>query len=283
MLLRPSVSLCLLRPDTIYRLPLAHQGTALHNLRLRYESFLAISTELPSTLSTPQTFTLLASRDHLCRLLYPSATPSANTTHTEPTTSTSRLIESKALTLALFGWQAEPSPIHGIATCSACFRRLGLWLFKPPRESTSSAMSRLDVVAEHRDYCPWVNAESQSLNNYNQTARSSISGEAGWVVLMRMINNTVPAEGRPKIATSAADSPIHTAGLSGEVDSLLTEATDDTARDARDRERWAKLKKLKQVFQVRRGKPKGTADKERDLKQKATTGKENVRLSSPRP
>lgn len=147
-------------------------------------------------------------------------------------------------------------------------------------------MSRLDVVVEHRDYCPWVNAESQSLtptHNYNQSPRSSISGEAGWVVLMRMINNTVPAERRPKIAASAADSSINTAGLSGEVDSLLTEVTDDTARDARDRERWAKLKKLKQVFQVRRGKAKGTADKERDLNQKATTGKENVRVSSPRP
>lgn len=264
---------------------MAHQGTALHNLRLRYESFRAISPELPSTLSTPEPFTLLASRDHLCRLLYPSATLSANTTDTEPTTSTSRQIESKALTLALFGWQAEPSPIHGIATCSACFRRLGLWLFKPSRESTSSAMSRLDVVVEHRDYCPWVNAESQSLtpiHNYDQTPRSSISDEAGWVVLVRMINNTVPAERRPKIATIAAESTINTAGDTGEVDSLLTEVTDNTARDARDRERWARLKKLKQVFQVKRGKAKGTADNERDLNQKSTTGKENVRVSSPR-
>lgn len=265
---------------------MAHQGTALHNLRLRYESFLAISTELPSTLSTPQAFTLVPSRDHLCRLLYPSATPSANTTNTEPTTSTSRHIQSKALTLALFGWQAEPSPIHGIATCSACFRRLGLWLFKPPCESTSSAMSRLDVVVEHRDYCPWVNAESQSLTpipNYNQTPRSSISGEAGWAVLVRMINNTVPAEGRPKSATSAADSTVNSTGVSGEVDSLLTELKDDATRDVRDRERWAKLKRLKQVFQVKRGKAKGSADKERDLNLKATMGKENVRVSPPRP
>lgn len=271
-------------PDTIYRLPLAHQGTALHNLRLRYESFLPISTELPSNLSTPQLFTLLASRDHLYSLLYPSATQSANTTPTEPSTSTSQHIESKALTLALFGWQAEPSPIHGIATCSACFRRLGLWLFKAPRESSSSAMSRLDVVAEHRDYCPWVNAESQSIkpiHNYNQSPRSSISDEAGWVVLVRMINNTVPAERRPKSSTLSADSMINTAGVTGEVGSLLIEVTDNTTRDARDRERWARLKKLKQVFHLKRGKAKGTADKERDLNRKATNGKENVRVNSP--
>lgn len=97
-----------------------------------------------------------------------------------------------------------------------------------------------------------------------------------------MINNTVPAERRPNIATVAANSTINTAGETGKVDSLLTEVTDNTARDARDRERWARLKKLKQVFQVKRGKAKGTADNERDLIQTPTTGKENVRVSSPR-
>lgn len=88
-----------------------------------------------------------------------------------------------------------------------------------------------------------------------------------------MINNTVPAERRPKISTLAADSTIDTDGGTGEVGSLLIEVTDNTARDARDTERWARLKRLKQVFQVKRGKAKGIADKERDLNQNATTGK----------
>lgn len=125
-------------------------------------------------------------------------------------------------------------------------------------------MSRLDVVAEHRDYCPWVNAESQSLkpiHNYKQTPRSSISDEAGWVILVRMINNTVPAQRLPKIFTSSADSTIDTPDVTGEVDISLIEVTDNMARDARDRERWARLKKLKQVFQVKMGKAKGTVDK----------------------
>lgn len=96
-----------------------------------------------------------------------------------------------------------------------------------------------------------------------------------------MINNTIIAERRPEISTLAADTTINTAGVAGEVGSLLIEVTDSTARDARDRERWARLKKLKQVFQVKRGKAKGTADKGRDLNQKATTGKENVRINPP--
>ena len=76
-----------------------------------------------------------------------------------------------------------------------------------------------------------------------------------------MINNTVPAQRLPKIFTSSADSTIDTPDVTGEVDISLIEVTDNMARDARDRERWARLKKLKQVFQVKMGKAKGTVDK----------------------
>lgn len=72
-----------------------------------------------------------------------------------------------------------------------------------------------------------------------------------------------------------------TAGGASDVGSLLSEVTDNTTRDARDKERWARLKKLKQVFQVKRGKAKRTADKERALNRKTTTGKENVTVNSP--
>lgn len=145
-------------------------------------------------------------------------------------------------------------------------------------------MSRLDVVAEHRNYCPWVNAESQSLtpiHDHKQTPQSSISDEAGWEVLVRMINNTVPAERRSTIPTLATDSTMAVAGGASEVGSLLSEVTDNTARDARDRERWARLKKLKQVFQVKRGKAKGAIDNDRALNQKARTGKVNLMVNSP--
>ena len=45
-----------------------------------------------------------------------------------------------------------------MVTCTACFRRLGLWLFKKPAlqfgdedDDDSSSMTRLNVVEEHRD------------------------------------------------------------------------------------------------------------------------------------
>lgn len=96
-----------------------------------------------------------------------------------------------------------------------------------------------------------------------------------------MINNTVPAGRRSTTSTLATHSTITAAGGSSEVGSLLGEVTDNTARDALDRERWARLKKLKQVFQIKRGKAKGKSDMDRGITQKATTGKENLRINSP--
>jgi hypothetical protein len=63
-----------------------------------------------------------------------------------------------AAVLALFGWQNEDPGIPNLVTCSACFRRLGLWLFhkKPAADGQDSeggeaSVCRLDVVGEHRD------------------------------------------------------------------------------------------------------------------------------------
>lgn len=95
-----------------------------------------------------------------------------------------------------------------------------------------------------------------------------------------MINNTVPAGRRSTTSTLGTDSTMAAAGGASEVGSLLGEVTDNTARDALDRERWARLKKLKQVFQIKRGKAKGTSYMERVLNQKATTGKENLSINS---
>lgn len=72
-------------------------------------------------------------------------------------------------------------------------------------------------------------------------------------------------------------SPTEANGTDGdgnsEAGAVLGEAGDDKARDAKDHERWAKLKKLRQVFHVRRGKGKAG---EREKEKKKSKGKENV-------
>lgn len=271
------------------------------NLRLRYDSLAAMSTELPSNISTPPSVDSLKLRDQASSFLLPPS----STSNTPPTSTTSELqapIDLSALMLAMFGWQAEPSTIPGLAGCSACFRRLGLWLFKSqPRASSPDAplpsppsMARLDVVAEHRDYCPWINASSQGGGQINKQpfTQTSTADLAGWELLLRVVNNTLYNTGPNAAGLSPTEAQRAETSINvpqqGNVDtaSLRSEATtayymkgdDDTAaRDEKDKERWAKLKRLKQVFHVKRGKGK-PGDQRKD----PTYGKENQKPGSDR-
>lgn len=199
--------------DTIHRLALAHQATSLGNLRLRYESLAAMSSEIPSTLSTPSVFDLSQTSNQLVIISKPPSTPLDIAPTTPTTPAADPPICPSAFVLALFGWQAEASPITGLVSCAACFRRLGLWLFKAPNQPSSTAasspptspiMNRLDVIAEHRTYCPWINPTSQSgvSDPHNPAARFSTSGLAGWEILLRAIKSAPPPP-------SSAENPPH--------------------------------------------------------------------------
>ena len=120
-------------------------------------------------------------------------------------------------------------------------------------------MSYLDVAAEHRDYCPWVNATSQSgdtSSNNGDTVKPSL---AGWEILLQVVRNAHRAQGQrtpssPILSTSVqGDDESET----GSITNTFTESPIREARDAKDKERWAKLKRLKQVFQVKRVKEAG--------------------------
>lgn len=228
--------------DTIQRLPLVHQKIALDGLRMRYESLLAMAPELPPQVSTPDSLDVLSIIQQASYLL---SAPS-ETTSTASNSSTDHINKS-GLLLALFGWQAEDNHISGLATCTACFRRLGLWLFKSP----DSSMDRLDVIGEHREYCPWVNPLSQN----GGSRRSSLDGLAGWEVLLRAVKARSSRE--PPVSKNVDD-------LLGSRDSLedggedaasfveTVVGEDEKTRDETDRQRWAKLKRLKQVFHVKK-------------------------------
>lgn len=64
-----------------------------------------------------------------------------------------------AAMLALFGWRNDDPGIPSLVSCSACFRRLGLWLFRKKTaengtEEDEASVCRLDLVGEHRDVSP---------------------------------------------------------------------------------------------------------------------------------
>lgn len=180
----------------------------------------------------------------------------------------SRHVNKDALALALLGWEAEPGHIQGLVTCNACFRRLGLWLFRKSQPSAlteadgmqdeGSVMASLDVVNEHREYCPWINATSQN------------SDQPGWEILVKGLRTahhfrswTTPgaAISTPRVQqqdTAEQGDPNEQANTP------LEEGDETSLRDQKDKERFAKLRKLKRVFDVkgtRKGKEKETRRK----------------------
>lgn len=241
---------------SIYRLPLTHPQTALNALRQRYESLASMSSDLPSALSMPKNLEITAIAEQSAPFLLPdTSTPSVDRAEAD---TPRNLINEKALALSFFGWQAEGGHVTGLATCEACFRRLGLWLFKtkPNTDNTAAdddeaSMSRLDVVGEHRDYCPWINSASQSGGSTPRKGAIAVPELAGWQSLLRVVRNAqhMRTETMPQRDAAGEDD---TGSEVASIASTSGGAEDRAARDAKDKERWVKLKKLKQAFQVKR-------------------------------
>lgn len=197
----------------------------------------------------------------------------------------------QALILSLFGWQPDPSvSLNGILTCPTCFRRLGLWMFKSPPPSPSlpanpppaspspdqpatapaspptsptfphrqsALVSRLEPLAEHREHCPWINPQAQSRHRARPHRRHLLGGEAneveggakaeeekqlaGWEILVQMLV-------RVRLPSATEETVNRPAGGEG----LSMSVSDEERKKANDRERWARLKKLREFLRVKR-------------------------------
>jgi Rsm1-like len=239
--------------ETIYRLPLASPPVSLAALSARYVSLISMAGDLPSNLSAPDDLdTLRLAKQVPIEFLLPYL-PSSSAA--ESLQGSDAALNHEAFVLALFGWQAETGHIAGLATCEACFRRLGLWLFKAKTPEDAS-MSRLDVIGEHRDYCPWVNSLSQNGGGSSKNSNTDSSDHrAGWEVLLRALKGALHLYSQSGNAAAPLSSPkSNTSDATYEANNT-TDQTEKAAsmmsRDEQDKERWARLKKLKKVFEVR--------------------------------
>ena len=132
-------------------------------------------------------------------------------------------------------------------------------------------MDFLDPIREHRFFCPWANAAAQSRS-------SSLSHERldspGWKVLAQTLANNAHLrsiyEGRPKAkphvsntasipstpqgrgaaATISGSSPHTTPVAPSDADTNNVQE-DDGDRDAKDKERWARLRRVKSLFDTK--------------------------------
>lgn len=253
--------------DALLRLSLANAKASLGSLRLRYDELCARKPFLPYD------FNLRLPEDLKLDDIIPQLPP---TFFTEPapadTASPSTAINRVALSLALLGWQgltnARIGAVPNSASCHTCLRRLGLWMFKSKEVDDDgnvlvpAPMDHLDPVREHRFFCPWKNAQAQSRSGQE-------SDVPGWRALLQTIANEAHLRsvyaGRPKTKDGNRPKPGEGVAPTTPVKSVAsvqgtpTVNTDDAvepgaveedekARDAKDKERWARLRRVKSLF-----------------------------------
>ncbi|GAP92914.1 putative c3hc zinc finger domain-containing protein [Rosellinia necatrix] len=253
--------------DTLLRLPLATPQTALASLRERYDDLCTRPSFLPYSfnLRLPQTLDLKAAQSQL---------PPTFFTEPEPPSTNPSSPSEVALALALTGWQGLTHPKIGAvpnsATCATCWRRLGLWMFRSKEvdETTNEVivpapMDHLDPIREHRFFCPWRNAAVQQ-NPGSKTKET----KAAWEVLAQTLKNSayLRQEGEKSVrrtlfhrpTASLPGTPSRTRKQDGEGQIAMEtpekpddEEEDMTARDVKDKERWAKLRRVRSLFDTK--------------------------------
>jgi hypothetical protein len=163
--------------------------------------------------------------------------------------------------MALFGWQGHAHDRlgnqRGSVSCHACFRVLGLWLFKSKsvneagEEVEGAPVSCLNTVNEHREYCPWRNPTSQ---NGLSSSKTSTYGKAGWEIVLQILKNDHHlrhAGDRPKPKLPSADENFDENG------EFIEEDENEDAgsmREEDDKRRWARLRRVKSLFEIKPGK-----------------------------
>ncbi|KAK2592017.1 hypothetical protein QQS21_010288 [Conoideocrella luteorostrata] len=193
-----------------------------------------------------------------------------------------------ALALALTGWQgltnSRIGAVPNSASCHTCLRRLGLWMFKSKEVDDQgqviipAPMDHLDPLREHRFFCPWKNAQAQSRG---VAGTNKVPVSSGWKTLVQTIKNesdlrnvysgrsnrvrhlrddglasSSPMRGTP--GPPGSPSPATPCPKGGGVPSLVApqedagkDEDDDKVRDAKDKERWARLRKVKSLFDTK--------------------------------
>lgn len=176
--------------------------------------------------------------------------PAPFTANASPETPLNRV----ALILALFGFTARPAhvPKLGSADCRVCFRTVGLWLYRPktskgadgsPGVERAAAMASLNPLECHKEYCPWVNAGSQN-------GGGAAGGKPIWAILGEAIGREdkvrkqdEAGKGDKGAAAGGEETHVETEG------DVVDDGEYEKLRAEKDKERWARLRKVKSLFE----------------------------------
>ncbi|OAX79373.1 hypothetical protein ACJ72_06308 [Emergomyces africanus] len=252
--------------DTIQRLPLTNPETAVNGLQKRYLNLTRLESKLPpiDNIERPAELDM----DEVLKLLPPTFL--SDNPEREARESTENLLQQPcekedgqaevtsqvivedinraAFVLAIFGWDAAPDVGAGLATCSACFRRLGLWMYKPKEDGSIAVYAKLDVVGEHLDYCPWINSTTQSGSRKPVVVPGSNGKpQSGWEI----VGQAIKTMHRRRTRCDVPSTPAETESQETPMSTGEAMVDDDETRKRRDREWWAKLRRVRQSLQVK--------------------------------
>lgn len=194
-----------------------------------------------------------------------------------------------ALALAVLGWQglsnARIGPVPNTASCHTCLRRLGLWMFKSKEVDPATGavivpapMDHLEPLREHRFFCPWKNGDAQRIVPTSSASssspasvrrRSGLGGEdedaqPGWEMLLQVLKNeaylrdrgtpggkgAAAGSGKPGTPSRRSGTPGG-GGDGGGGDGEEDGEEDEKTQNAKDKERWARLRRVKSLLSTK--------------------------------
>jgi hypothetical protein len=250
---------------TIQHLPLTNCETALSGLHTRYTNISKMGDKLPADdiVETPEGLDLdviinglpdewFKAKDSITPTNgEPELTNGDHQTSTDgaqPSQSTSRSVSRAALALALLGWDTASDGAAGLVGCGACFRRLGLWMYKPKDNGDVTVYTSLNVADEHMDYCPWIDKSAQSGTGRSNEKAADL--RAGW----QLVAEAVKVKNRRRLRAMASTDTLH-ANPGTPVETADEEENPDAKKKA-DREWWAKIRRVRQVLTAKSPKRK---------------------------
>lgn len=161
-------------------------------------------------------------------------------------------ISKQALALSLFGWDAVGDGSAGLISCKACFRRLGLWMYKPKDNGDITVYNSLDVSHEHMEYCPWIDRIAQSGTGKPNERTDSL--RSGWEV----VYDAVKVKNRRHLRSAASMDALRSEANTPTPDNLDDGGDEETKKKA-DREWWARIRRIRQSLTAKS--PRKTANK----------------------
>ncbi|KAH0290433.1 zf-C3HC-domain-containing protein [Aureobasidium namibiae CBS 147.97] len=252
--------------DDIYRLPIVKTTVWQPELRARYQSLLSIAPSLANL--TLQPADLTPSPTKILANLPSALLNTAEEENTDQDTEMSEETKQKALQIAISGWRGSTESSTQLLSCSACFQRIGLWMYqpdyKPHRFSTDdddedSPQDRsLHLIQLHREHCPWRNSTTQA-------ATGNYAGKCAYEILLDVLDRYIDEQRRRSRGTiqgTVAGEVESDAGVTEDGrESLALETLPSmpelsrTETEKLDRERLSKLRRLKTVLGFKRRAP----------------------------